>query len=94
MHWHDTIKRKDIRPEGAPAEVLEPGSEQYPAPRPGDPAALCSHCGAPMTFHPTYLADGGTWTCACAAGWAKQKQQLRWFLVMIVVYVMIAGLAV
>lgn len=94
MQWHDDIKRKDTRPEGAPAEILDPGSEQYPAPRPGEPAAICSQCGAEMRFHATYLADGGTWTCACAAGWAQQRRQLKWFVVMIVVYVLIAGLAV
>jgi len=74
--------------------VLAPGSEQFPAPRRADPPTHCSQCGAEMMFNPAYLADGGTWTCNCEAGWAQQRQQLKWFAVMIFVLLMIAGLAV
>ncbi len=74
--------------------VLAPGSEQYPAPRRGDPPTCCSHCGKEMMFHPTYLVDGGTWTCTCEAGWTQQKRQFQWFAIMMVIFLMIAGLAV
>jgi hypothetical protein len=47
-----------------------------------------------MMFNPAYLADGGTWTCNCEAGWAQQRQQLKWFAVTIIVLLMIAGMAV
>ncbi len=76
------------------AILLPPGSEQYPAPRRGDPATHCSQCGATMTFNPASMTDGGTWTCTCEAGWAQQSRQLKWFIVMIAVLLMIAGLAV
>jgi len=74
--------------------ILPPGSEQFPAPRCSDPPAVCSQCGTEMMFNPAYLADGGTWTCNCAAGWAQQMQQLKWFAVMIIVFLLIAGIAV
>ena len=63
--------------------VLAPGSEQFPAPRRGDPPTHCTECGAEMMFNSAYLADGGTWTCNCEAGRAQQSRQLKWFAVMI-----------
>ncbi len=74
--------------------VLAPGSEQYPAPRRGDPPAVCSQCGSEMMFHVARFTDGGTWTCNCETGWAQQKKQFKWFALMILAYIMIVGLAV
>jgi hypothetical protein len=74
--------------------VLSPGSEQFPAPRHSDPPAICNQCGARMMFNAAYLADSGTWTCNCEAGWAQQKRQLKWFIIIIFVLLMIAGMAV
>ena len=74
--------------------VMAPGSEQYPAPRRGDPPTYCSECGSEMMFNPIYLVDGGTWTCSCESGLAQQRRQFQWFVIMIVVFLLIAGLAV